>query len=68
MPKYSRLLALGIAVIVNSGALATMHAAMTQFAEHAQAAQSVPERIVVTAHRNGDYKLAARACPTPNTL
>lgn len=68
MPKYSRLLALAIAVIVNSGALATMDAAMAQFAEHAQAARSVPDRIVVTAHRNGDYKLAARPCPAPNTL
>jgi len=68
MTKNLRFLALAIAVIVNSVALATVHMAMTQIAEHEQVAKSIPDRIVVTAHRNGDYKLATRACPAPKLL
>ena len=68
MPKYPRLLALAIAVTINSVALAVMHTAMTQFAEHERVALSELERIVVSAQPNSELKLASRACPPPSTL
>lgn len=68
MIKHTRLLAIAIAVIVNSVALAALHLAMGQISEHERIAQTTPERIVVTASRHGNYKLAARACPAPNLL
>lgn len=68
MIKHTRLLAIAIAVVVNSLALATMHVAMGQIAEHERIAQSSSERIIVTANRHGNYKLAARVCPAPNLL
>ena len=68
MQKHSRLLALAIAVAVNSVALAAMHSAMTQFAEHERTTPSEPERIVVNGQRNSELRLASRACPPANTL
>jgi len=68
MIKHTRSLAIAVAVIVNSLALATMHLAMGQIAEHERAALSAPERIVVTAIRHENYKLASRLCPAPNLL
>ena len=42
MIKHTRSLAIAVAVIVNSLALATMHLAMGQIAEHERAALSAP--------------------------
>lgn len=68
MSKNPRFIALAIAVLVNTVALAAMHTAMGDIAQREFAAQSSPERIVVTAHKQGSYQLAARSCPTPKTL
>lgn len=62
MTNQKRLLALAIAAFVNSVALGAMNAGMWQIAEQERAKNTVPERIVVTPSRTGNYRLAANAC------
>lgn len=62
MTKHKRFLALAIAMIANSAALLTINAGMGQITEQERARLGTPERIVVTASRNGNYRLAANAC------
>lgn len=68
MTNDKRFLALAIAMIVNSLALAAMNVSMGQIAGKERAKLGAPERIVVTASRNGNYRLAANACQTSPTL
>lgn len=68
MTKNPRFLAVAIAVLVNLAALATIHTAMGEIAQREQAAQMVPDRIVVVAPRAGAYQFAARTCAAPRTL
>ncbi|TRZ66981.1 MAG: hypothetical protein D4S02_05825 [Rhodocyclaceae bacterium] len=68
MTKNPRFLALVIAVFVNLAALATVHTAMGEITQREQAAQFIPDRIVVATHRMGAYQFAARTCAAPSTL
>ena len=68
MTKYIRFIALAIAMIVNSVALATINASMGQITLLERAKQGAPERIVVTSTRNGNYRLAAKTCQTSPLL
>ncbi|MCX7176786.1 MAG: hypothetical protein NT159_23295 [Proteobacteria bacterium] len=68
MTRNPRFLAFVIAASVNLAALAAMHTAMGEITERAQAAQLVPDRIVVTKHRIGAYQFAAGTCAPPAAL
>lgn len=68
MTNDKHFFALAIAMLVNSLALATINASMGQIAEKERTKLGAPERIVVTASRNGNYRLAANACQTSPTL
>jgi len=68
MTKKSRFFALAVAVLVNVAALATVHTAMGEITRREQAAQLLPDRIVVASPRVGGYQFAARTCAAPNTL
>ncbi len=65
-----RLIALGLAVAVNAGAVAALHVAMIDGADQERLSLQEPERIVVTASRERapGQKLAARNCPHPKAL
>jgi hypothetical protein len=71
MKRGIRLMALGIAIAVNGAALVAVNAAMVDGAERQRLSQQEPERIVITAQRQGDpapQTLAIQNCPTKKTL
>lgn len=63
MTNQIRLTVLGVALVVNLAALATLQAAMVRGADRAAAEQAV-ERVVITASRYDLPEAQALACPT----
>lgn len=58
-----RFLVAGLAIVVNAGALATVHAAMGQILERERLAQQQPARLVVVGKRT--EQVAVENCPAP---
>ena len=71
MKREIRLMALGIAIAVNGGALMAVNAAMVDGAGRQLLSQQEPERIVITATRQDlpeNQTLAVQNCPAKKTL
>lgn len=68
MTQGLRLAVMAVAVAVNGGALAVLHAAMLQTAAHETLALQRPPRIVVTAAPATQALASAQSCPAPRVL
>lgn len=66
MRQGFRLAVMGMAVAVNGGALAVIHAAMLQTAQQQALALQQPARIVVSAPPS--TLVATQSCPAPKVL
>ena len=70
MKRVIRLMALGLAIVVNAAALIAVNASMVGGAERELASQYV-ERVVIVAKREdppAHQTMASQNCPTPRAL